>query len=310
VKRGVTLAGTLAAASLPNSTPFAEVQSQESKPPRDAHLEVQSDVTIRRRIVSTPFGQVHVRTTEGRGLPPLLLLHMTPLSGAMFEEFMLEMGRERMLIAPDRVGYGASDTPRGDLSMEDYARATLAVLDALGCRTVDVFGIHTGSTEAVELAFAAPRKIRRVGVVGVPLFTEAEIAERRATRVLPPPPPSEDGSHLLVVWRRRFVYRHPPYDLPYLHWYTIEELKARPYAGLAYKAVYSYPMATRLKALTQPLIVFAAHDDAFEQTARSQPFLPPGAIYLDLPNFQFDIFHVKVKEMSNLVRRHFPVDQD
>jgi hypothetical protein len=107
------------------------------------------------------------------------------------------------------------------------------------------------------------------------------------------------------MWRRRFLLRKPPFDLPYLHWSVVEELKARPYAGLAYKAVYSSPMAARLKVLTRPLIVFGAHDDAMVQTQRSKSFLPANATYIDLPDFQLDIFHVKVKEMSDLLRLHF-----
>jgi len=269
----------------------------------DTHDKVPG-VRIRRRIVQTPFGQVHVRSTEAGGLP-LLLLHMTPLSGAMFEALMEEMGGERSLIAPDRLGYGASDAPRRELTMEEYAKSTLAVLDAYGHKRADILGIHTGSTEAIELAFAAPNRFRRVGVIAIPLFDEAELLERRMKRAVPPSPPSEDGSHLLEVWRRRFLLRRPPYDLPYLQWTVVEELQARPYAGLAYKAVYSYPMAARLKALTRPLIVFAAHDDAMIQTERSRSFLPANATYIDLPDLQLDIFHVKVKEMSNLLRLHF-----
>ena len=37
-----------------------------------------------RRIYPTRFGQMHLRSNEGKGMP-LVLLHMSPRSGAMWE---------------------------------------------------------------------------------------------------------------------------------------------------------------------------------------------------------------------------------
>lgn len=67
---------------------------------------VEFTITIRRRIVDTPHGQVHVRATDGEGRP-LLLLHQSPRSGLMFEPLMERV--DRPAIAPDRIGYGYSD---------------------------------------------------------------------------------------------------------------------------------------------------------------------------------------------------------
>src|SRR5207253_5623552 len=134
---------------------LAEAPGLFAGQPKNIVSDHASSARIRRRIVQTPLGQVHVRSTQASRIP-LLLLHMTPLSGGMFEQLMEEMGGERTMIAPDRLGYGASDAPPHQLSMEEYAQSTLAVLDAYGYKQVDVLGIHTGSTEAIELAFAKP----------------------------------------------------------------------------------------------------------------------------------------------------------
>ena len=59
-----------------------------------------------RRIYPTRFGQLHLRSHDGKGVP-LVLLHMSPRSGAMWEEFQEKF--ERPTHAPDRLGYGFSD---------------------------------------------------------------------------------------------------------------------------------------------------------------------------------------------------------
>ena len=54
-----------------------------------------------RRIYPTRFGQMHLRSHDGRGVP-VVLLHMSPRSGAMWEAFQEKF--ERPTHAPDRLG--------------------------------------------------------------------------------------------------------------------------------------------------------------------------------------------------------------
>src|ERR1700684_852543 len=80
-----------------------------------------------RRIYPTRFGQMHLRSHDGKGVP-LVLLHMSPRSGAMWEGFQEKL--ERPTHAPDRLGYGYSDAPPWALSLEQYAQATADALEA------------------------------------------------------------------------------------------------------------------------------------------------------------------------------------
>src|ERR1700681_3686026 len=61
-----------------------------------------------RRIYPTRFGQMHLRSNDGKEVP-LVPLHMSPRSGAMWE--LLQERLERPTYAPDRLGYGFSDAP-------------------------------------------------------------------------------------------------------------------------------------------------------------------------------------------------------
>src|ERR1700743_2292561 len=125
-----------------------------------------------RRIYPTRFGQLHLRSHDGKGVP-LVLLHMSPRSGAMWEAFQEKI--ERPTHAPDRLGYGFSDAPPWALSLEQYAQGTIDGLKAAGMQgQVDILGIHVGAIEALEMALQLGAQVRRVGLVGVPLFTPNE----------------------------------------------------------------------------------------------------------------------------------------
>ena len=260
---------------------------------------------IRRHLVDTALGQMHLRVSDGEGRP-LLALHMSPLSSRMWLPLMERLARP--VVAPDRIGFGYSDPPRREMTMRDYAMATLEAVDRLGVGAVDVLGEHTGSVEAVEIAHLAGDRVGRVGLVAVPAYSSAERDERLARRGVALEP-SEDGSHLLDLWRRRLAYRRPPYDLDLLHRLTVEELvSAGPHH--AYRAVFDYPMAERLGALDRPVVVFAPRDDLAEQTARARRHLPSGSTYVDLSDLDLDIFERAPDRMAALVTEHLGPRQE
>jgi len=241
-------------------------------------------VSARRELVETRFGQVHVRLAGSAtlGLPALVLLHLTPLSGAMYDPLLPLLSTDRLVIAPDRLGFGFSDLPPRQLSMAEYALSTIDVLDRLGLERVDVLGTHTGSVEATELAWAHPERVRKIGLVAVPAYTDEELKERQY-RFAGPPRPTEDGSHLAWHWQRRFLYRTPPYDLDLFQWRLVQDLLAGPTAWWPYRAVFGYPMAERLAQVRQPVLVLAPHDDLWPQTerARRTGLLPAGARFVE-----------------------------
>jgi pimeloyl-ACP methyl ester carboxylesterase len=262
-----------------------------------------TSAAIRRTLVDTRFGQVHVRLAgQSSAAVPLVLLHMTPLSSAMYDPLLPLFGSDRLVVAPDRPGFGFSDLPDHPLTMSEYAASTLDVLDALGVETFDAIGTHTGSVEAVELAASHPERVRNVALVGIPAYTRRELDER-TYRLNGVPPPAEDGSHLQWNWKRRFLYRQPPYDLRLFQWRLLQDLLPGPNVWWPYKAVFDYPMAERLARLVQPVLVLAPHDDLWEQTERvfASGGLPPRARFVDLPHLGLDIAYYATDEVFKLV---------
>jgi pimeloyl-ACP methyl ester carboxylesterase len=256
-----------------------------------------------RRIYATRFGQMHMRTRDGKGVP-LVLLHMSPRSGAMWD--LLQERLERPTYAPDRLGYGFSDAPPWALTLEQYAQSTVDALKAAGLDgEVDLLGIHTGSIEAIEVAHQVGSHVRHVITVGMPLFSAEEQQRQMEKYCEQPLRPATEGGHVLGAWRGGFAFRQPPYDLSDVHRRFVEHVLAA-HPGAAFRAACGYPIEKKLKSLKAQLTVFAPHDDIIQQTLRVKPLLKTGATYLDLPELTHDPFHVAIDRMITLINRHLP----
>jgi pimeloyl-ACP methyl ester carboxylesterase len=256
-----------------------------------------------RRIYPTRFGQLHLRSHDGRGVP-LVLLHMSPRSGAMWQA--LQERLERPTHAPDRLGYGFSDGPPWALTLEQYALATVDGLKAAGMQgPIDLLGVHTGSLEAIEIAHQLGPQVRRLVAVGMPLFTAEEQQRQMEKYSEQPLRPATDGGHVLAAWRGGLAVREPPYDLAEVHRRFVEHvIAANP--GAAFRAACGYAIEKKLKSLQSPLTVFAPHDDIIEQTLRVKPLLKSSALFVDLPDLSMDLFQRATDRMVALVNRHLP----
>src|SRR5208283_5053625 len=256
-----------------------------------------------RRIYPTRFGQLHLRSSNGKGVP-LVMLHPSPRSGEMWEPLQERLARPAH--APDRLGYGFSDAPPWALSLEQYAQSTVDGLKAAGMAgPIDLLGMHTGSIEAIEIARQLGSQVRRLAVVGMPLFTAEEQQRQLEKYSEQPLRPLSDGGHVLAAWRGGFALREPPYDLPDTHRRFVEHvLAANP--GAAFRAACGYSVDKKLKTLKTPLTVFAPHDDIIEQTQRVKPLLKTGDAYVDLPDLGADLFHSATDRMAELLNRHLP----
>ncbi len=256
-----------------------------------------------RRIYPTRFGQMHLRNNDGKGVP-LVLLHMSPRSGAMWE--LLQERLVRPTYAPDRLGYGFSDAPPWALSLEQYAQSTVDTLRAAGIEgEVDLLGMHMGSFEAIEIAHQMGSQVRAVIAVGMPLFSAEEQQRQLEKYSEQPLRPAAEGGHVLGAWRGGFAFRQPPYDLADVHRRFVEHVLAA-HPGAAFRAACTYAIEKKLKSLKAPLTVFAPHDDIIEQTLRVKPLLKSTASFVDLPELTLDPFHVALDRMVALVNRHLP----
>ncbi|MCY4087992.1 MAG: alpha/beta hydrolase [Actinomycetia bacterium] len=240
----------------------------------------------RRELVETRLGYIHVRLA-GTGGPPLVLLHMSPLSGAMFEPIVDLLAASRLVVAPDRIGFGHSDRLAEPPTIAEYALATLDCLDALGIEQFDVLGSHTGSVEAVEFAVSQPARVRRVCVVGMVVYDETDRRSFRE-RYVPPPEPVADGSHLDFYREWWDGLRLPEWDATFIHDRLFDHLDSSPDFWLAYRAILDHPHTEQLSQITQPFLVLAPRDHLHEQTHAARGILPPHTVFVDVPSIVCD----------------------
>jgi pimeloyl-ACP methyl ester carboxylesterase len=141
-------------------------------------------VRTRRAYFDCRFGQLHVRTafpTTG-GFDEqvtLFCLHPDQSSSRMFTRFLPEIADVRSVYAPDLPGLGESDPPLTQ-SMADAAGAISDLANGLRLRQIDLLGVQSGATAALDLAAARPELVRRLVLVGIPVAHRLPTVKQRA----------------------------------------------------------------------------------------------------------------------------------
>ena len=261
----------------------------------------QAAAFVRRAYVDGRWGQLHVRTAGGPGAwPPLLLLHPTPKSGWIFETLMGRLGRERLVIAPDTPGYGASDPPPEPASIEDLAGALLEAADAVAPGgVIDVLGYHTGSVLAVAMAALRPERVRRLILVSLPAY-DAETRAAKLEGLSSWPAPDIDGGHLTRLWTTVRRRANPALSAEWLHASVTENLRPGRRGPWGYAAVYRYDLIAALAATSHPTLMLNPEDDLWDVTA-AHAGLIPGATYIELPGAGHGVFEHQAAEVAGLV---------
>lgn len=238
---------------------------------------------------------VHVRRC-GDG-PPLVMCHPSPGSSRRLEPLMRALAPARSVWAIDTPGYGMSD-PLGVAAptAADYADALAATIDAAGLEAPDVFGSHTGSKIALELAVREPQRVRKLVLDGIGLYTREERAELLA-HYTPSLEPDVHGTHLLRYWHmQRDMHTYWPWyrqepatfmgrDLPdpaHLHEKVVDFLLAGQDYWKGYHAAFRHDTAAALAAVEVPTLIVASSQDPLR--AHLGRFEPSSTITIATPD--------------------------
>ena len=213
---------------------------------------------IRKGYVDTPHGQIHFRQLKQVDGIPLVLLHQTASSGMMFERMMTLLSDSFHTLALDTPGFGASFSPPS-LFTTHYLSSTLhAALTNLGVESCYLFGHHSGSAIAVQMAHDHPAFVKKMVLSGAPLLSDSQINGLKAS--LKPFAIAEDGSHLTQVWER-IRKRDLTLPLETVHREVLLTQSAREAAQSTFQAVFEQPFAEQLSALEIPILVMAEEHD-------------------------------------------------
>jgi pimeloyl-ACP methyl ester carboxylesterase len=234
---------------------------------------------ITRHFIAVPQGTLHY-AQAGLG-EPVLLLHQTPRSWNEFREVLPLLGERRRAIAMDTVGFGDSSAlPLGGDSIEAWAGAALALLDALDIERAHVVGHHTGAFIATHLAAGAPARTRSVVLSSCTFdYAKQRAAELQGRAVVDDVDRHPDGTHLLELWQKRAAF-YPPDDIDLLEAYIVDALKAGPRAAEGHHAVARYDLESALSQIRCPVLLIGATQDpaAYPALARLRVALPQAEV--------------------------------
>lgn len=261
---------------------------------------------IEKLYIPSLWGQLHLRIAGVSGLQrPLLLLHPTPKSGWLFEPLMPLLAADRVVIAPDTPGYGASDAPPAPVTIAEYAQVFLDVVSQLRTMQrlppgpVDVLGYHTGAIIAVAMAAAAGAQIRNLMLVSLAAYpAELRLAKREALARWPTP--RADGSHLQAQWAQVQALTDPRMDAEWLQASLTENLRSGPRATWGYDAVYRYDFQAALDRVRHRTLILNPQDDLFEPTAANAPRIAQ-ARYVEWPGVKHGLFQTDASRIAALL---------
>ena len=107
---------------------------------------------------------------EGRG-PAVLFIHGSGPGVSAWANWRLTipaLATSYRLIAPDMVGFGFSDRPKGvEYRKETWVRQAVGLLDALGIDKAHVVGNSFGGAIALAMAIRHPERVRSAGPDGL-----------------------------------------------------------------------------------------------------------------------------------------------
>jgi pimeloyl-ACP methyl ester carboxylesterase len=228
------------------------------------NLAIQSKAAERGYVV-VGGGQMHYRMVGEPGSgSTLVLLHESPLSSAIFEDVLDDLGEVEGLTtwAPDLPGYGESDPPSGQPALEDYADWVLEAADAAGLELFAFAGAHAAASIGVEVARRAPERVTRLLLSGLPLYDEAERAAFfRDSWPLGDVGPDADGEYLGQVWRHYRDWWGPDTSPALMHIAALSVLRNYERYIWILRASLAYDPAPALKELDIPVQFFTAQQD-------------------------------------------------
>jgi len=103
--------------------------------------------------------------TAGTG-PVVLLIHGMAGSATTWRYVMPGLAERFTVVAPDLLGHGRSDKPRGDYSLGAMASTLRDLLVALGHERATVVGQSLGGGIAMQFAYQYPERTERLVLVG------------------------------------------------------------------------------------------------------------------------------------------------
>src|SRR5260370_41774370 len=123
-------------------------------------------------LTALPVDGGRIRLRHGGSGPPLLLLHATPQTHAMWHKLAPVLARRFHVVCPDLRGYGGSLKPPATADHAPYAKRAMAadmvaVMNALGHARFAVVAHDRGARVAHRMALDFNARLERLAVLDI-----------------------------------------------------------------------------------------------------------------------------------------------
>ncbi|MBM3516240.1 MAG: alpha/beta hydrolase, partial [Alphaproteobacteria bacterium] len=253
-----------------------------------------------RHYSSGRFGQVHVYSVAPANeadikRPPLICMHPSPLTGEMYHAMADVLAADRVVHCPDTPGFGNSDPPPSKPTMTDYGGGVADAVEALGyggdnaIKQVDIFGFHTGSLVAAEVAAQRPELVRKAVLCGVPHYTPEERAVQRAENVGIGYPFLTDPDYVARMFKRNVLDAKDSGSPEERLRRFGDRLRAGTNGSWGIDAVFTHDTGALLPRLRMPVMLLAFNEMMTQPTRDAAKIMPTAKLVEmpDLPIFGF-----------------------
>ena len=255
---------------------------------------------LRKTYVDGSYGQIHGRYVEHETATalPLVCLHQSPKSSLEFERFVQAASTERSVYAFDYPGYGNSDAApsEAETTIEMYAREIWVALDQLNIDRVDLFGNHTGSKVAVEMAIQQPKRVATIAMISASLFNDEERA--KFVELFKPIPLDEAHTRFQKTWESILIRRSDLVDLEWMDRSLYQSMMGGEAYEWGHSAAFAYAEQFEhgLKTLPHKKIILNPKDDLQECTRRAMDIMLNGEL-IEKPNWTYGFIDVQTDEL-------------
>jgi pimeloyl-ACP methyl ester carboxylesterase len=199
---------------------------------------------------------------------PLLLIHGFPLDGRIWEKVTPAI-RVPGLVVPDLPGHGKSPALKGTVSIDDYAREMLKIMDFQKIERFAVAGHSMGGYIAFALLRLAPQRISALALVSSRALPDSD--DIKKTREATAQRAEKEGPGFLAgTMPERAVGSSPPPGVVDILRKIIREAQPKGVAADS-RAMANRPDATpQLGSIQIPTLVLAGRGDKIVPAAESE----------------------------------------
>ena len=234
----------------------------------------------RRGYVDGPDGQIHYRSL-GSG-PAVVLVHQAPWASIQFRHAMPLIAKAGFrAVAIDLPGHGMSSPPSTP-SIETYAVAIAALIDALDIAPAILLGHRGGGLAAGLLAARRPEGVRALVLDNAPFMTSDERAAR-VGRFPDDQSIASDGSHLTDRWAWVRRVGDPDWSDETVHISVVTYFQHGPWKEHGHSAIPLFDFEAVVPLIAAPTLIVGSRRDAVFESAGRLRHARPDWTYAELP---------------------------